>query len=116
MTFKLRFWLGHVPKQTLFLNRRGRVVRKSAPIKHILLQRNTLLQSWRGFLKINEIICVKWPSAFLSKADRYISCIVVAWDNATKSAVSANATVNCSLMEVIRLDLRGRKAFFAFLS
>ena len=36
------------------------VVRKSVPIKHALSQISTLLQSLRGFLKINEIICVTW--------------------------------------------------------
>ena len=36
------------------------LVRKSAPIKHVSLQMNTLIWSLRGFLKINEIICVTW--------------------------------------------------------
>ena len=44
-----------------------------------------------------------------------VFCIIAAFDKASKS-ISINVIVKYSLMEVIRLDLRGRKAFFAFLS
>ena len=36
------------------------LVRKSAPIKHVSPQMNTLVRSLQGLLKMNERICVTW--------------------------------------------------------
>ena len=78
------------------------MVRKSAPIKHVSPQMNTLVRSLQGFLKINEIICVTWLQAFLSTATAFIFCMVVAFENASKPAISTNVIVRYSLMEVVR--------------
>lgn len=105
MSYELRFWLGGVLKtDPAFRQKMQRVVSKSVPIKHVSPQINICFYSLWGFLKINEIICVTWLEAFLSRAAISIFCVVVAFDDVAKSAISINVVVKYSLMEVVRLD------------